>query len=140
MSYISQSELKGLIPDVILGESMDDNADEAADAGMWDAVAAEVDDEINGRLESRYRVPIDPVPSTIRKAAKAIAIYLLYGRRQIGDDRNPGKADADYWKKRLDEIGRGALPLSWEAQSAESPATLIQEEAKTFDPAGRLMT
>lgn len=139
MAYISQADLKGMVPEEYLTEALDDDSSGVADTGMWDLVATAVDEEIDGRLAGRFEVPISPVPDVIKAAAKVLAANLLYKRRGVSDEVNPWTGDAKYWKEKLDRIGNGKEPLKHDADAANAPAVLIEEDAKTYPSNGDLM-
>jgi phage gp36-like protein len=140
MAYIAQSDLKGLIPDEYLDEALDDASPSGADSALWDAVYAAVEDEIDGRLAASYSVPIPaPIPDVLKAAAKVLACHLLYQRRGIAAEQNPWSKDADYWRKRLDAIGKGEAPLTYQIAKPAEQATLIEEESKTHSAGGHLM-
>ncbi len=140
MAYVEQTDLKGMIPDEYLDEAMDDTTPAGADSGVWTAVSAAVDDEINGRLAAAYSVPVAvPLPDVIKVAAKILALYLLYKRRGIAAEQNPWSKDAEHWQKRLDDIGQGKTPLTFSTPKSAEQATLIEEASKTHSAGGHLM-
>jgi hypothetical protein len=139
MAYITQNELKGLIPDEYLSQAMDDESAGAATDGVWASISAAVDEEIDGRLAASYATPIAPAPKSLKAAAKSIALCLIYKRRGIANDQNPWVTDAEYWRKKLDEIGQGKQPLQYDSAKAAEPAVLISEAAKTHSASGHLM-
>jgi len=61
----------------------------AVDEDVSDAAIADADAEIDAYLYGRYSVPIDPVPTIIRKISVDLTIYRLSGRRglPVPDDR-----------------------------------------------------
>jgi len=139
MAYIVKADLKGLIPEEFLNAALDDDGAACADAGTWDAVADAVEDEINGRLAQTFAVPISPVPEVLKAAARAIAAYVLYQRRAVADEANPWSDQAKYWRDKLDSIGSGEEPLTYEAGRAKAPAVLIEEPARTHSAQGALL-
>ena len=139
MSYIAQADLVGLVPDDLIAGATDDTGESGNAAAVWASVAESVDQDINGRLSARYSVPIASPPPTVLAAAKAIAACFLYKRRGYEDKVNPWAILAKHWQDKLDRIGSGQEPLTYDAADALSPVLTITEPARTHSAAGNLM-
>ena len=140
MPYILQSALKGKVPDDLLLQALDDNADGVADDGVWDAISGDVDRAIDGRLEGRYSVPLAaPLPAVVTEAATVIACEAVYMRRGLSGDNNPWTKQADAFRKRLEAIGAGELPLNATIIPVKSGGTVIGETSRTYNESGCLM-
>ena len=141
MPYVTQSDLKGKIPAELLLQALDDNNDGVADDGVWDAIAADVDNAINGPLEGRYTVPLAaPYPAAVAEAALVFACEAIYLRRGLaGKDQNPWTTRADALRKRLEAIGSGEQPLTATAVPVKSGGAVIGEDARLYDELNRLM-
>jgi phage gp36-like protein len=140
MPYVLQSALKGKVPDDLLLQALDDNADGVADEGIWDAISADVDRAIDGRLEGRYTVPLAaPLPAVVAEAAIVFAAEAVYMRRGLAGDQNPWTKQADGFRKRLEAIGTGEQPLKNDVVPVKSGGAVISEPSRTYDEAGRLM-
>lgn len=112
MSYISAGELKTLVPEHVMTQLSDDNADGSSDALMINVIIAEACETVDGFLRGRYQLPFRKTPTVISSIAKQIARYKLYERRPEGFDlpetvRN-GYTDA---LKMLKQIQDGILTL-----------------------------
>lgn len=140
MSYILQTALKGKVPDDLLLQALDDNADGMADDGIWDTIAADVDRAIDGRLEGRYAVPLAaPLPAVVIEAATVFAAEAVYMRRGLAGDQNPWIKQADAFRKRLEAIGAGEQPLKNNVTPAKSGGSVITEPSRVYDPSNRLI-
>lgn len=139
MSYVAQTDLKGLVPDEYLVGATDDEQSGAVDATVFAAIATAVDEDINGRLAAAYATPLSPVPDLVKAAAKVLVAYLLYARRGVADERNPWAEQAKYWRGKLDSIGKGEQALTHDQDKANAPAVLISEPARTHSAGGNLM-
>lgn len=139
MAYVTQDELKGRVPAEYLTGALDDDGSGEADAARWANVSDDVDQEIDGRLGARYQVPLSPAPAAVSAAARCIAAFFLYARRGVNREANPWTEQADYWFAKLDKIGRGEEPLTYDKDSEKGPV-LISEESKTHSANGHLMS
>ena len=112
MAYIELTDLKGSIPANFYTPGLDDDGDGVVDA--WSEVSADVDEAIDALLEGRFEVPLtlQPLPRTIKVAAKIFACELLYRRRNTPDDQNPWFKLANGQRTRLASITAGELKLS----------------------------
>ncbi len=84
MSYISAIDQKTLVPDRVMTELTDDDADGIADVGVVETVIMEACETVDGYLRGRYSLPFAKTPTIISSIAKQIARYKLYERRPEG--------------------------------------------------------
>lgn len=70
-----------LLPESTIAELTDDEATgEAVEERVQEAIAS-ADAEIDASCGTRYKVPLSPAPSIIKKLSVDIAIYNLYSRK-----------------------------------------------------------
>jgi phage gp36-like protein len=139
MSYISQSDLKGKVPDQLLLQALDDNGDGLEDDGAWDQLVVDVESAINSRLEGNYAIPLaDPLPAIVSEAAKILAAEAVYQRRGLSGDQNPWVKQADAMRKRLEEIGSGDKPLKPDT-APQGPAGVIITEPSRLNTGGSML-
>ena len=140
MSYIVQDDIKGLLPEEFSLQALDDNGDGSQDTGLWDYALAAAQDDVDGRLGTRYTVPLTgTIPAVVKHATKILVLFYIYKRRGVGDDANPWAKDAVEQHTKLDKIGAGDLALTATADPANPGGTVIGEDSKLYDEAGRLM-
>ncbi len=84
MSYISATDQKTLVPDRVMTELTDDDADGIADQDIIATVILEACETVDGFLRGRYSLPFAKTPTIISSIAKQIARYKLYERRPEG--------------------------------------------------------
>lgn len=87
------------------GQAMEEVGDASASRALADASG-----QIDSYLRPRYRVPLDPVPAEIRRAACMLARYDL----SMGD----GRAPSDQTAKARDDV------IAWLRSLAAGTATL----------------
>ena len=139
MSYVAQADLAGVIPADYLLSALDDNSDGVADPGVWDAIAAAVDEAIDAFLAPCYTVPISSPPDVVTHAAKVLASEMVYRRRGVSSEANPWTKEADGVRERLAKIGAGEIPRTSDAAKAQSGGSAITEAARLTDESGRLL-
>lgn len=86
MSYVSADELKTLVPEHVMTQLSDDNADGNSDALMINVIIQEACETVDGYLRGRYSLPFANTPTLVSGIAKQIARYKLYERRPEGFD------------------------------------------------------
>ena len=136
--YVALTDLHGKIPPAFLTQALDDDGDGAADAGLWELIASQAGDAIDGVLGQRYATPFDPAPAIVRTAALIFAAEAVYARRGVSPEQNPWKAQADATRAKLAAIGTGAEPLVPGTERERPSATLIGEASHTFSQTGRM--
>lgn len=132
MSYLTQASLGSLVPPAFIVQALDDDADGIADEGLWDMIAAEASQAVDGFLAGRYPVPFAaPVPATVAQAARVFAAEMLYTRRNFTGSANPFTARADRFRDRLEKIGTGDLPLDAASAAVSPPVAVVKADALT---------
>lgn len=140
MSYITQDDLKGLIPAEFLRQALDDDSDGEADSGIWEALESGVEAEIDGKLGQKYAVPFaSPIPSVVKAAAMALALWSLYQRRGMSGENNPWETQAKEVRAKLDRIGNGDEPLTPGTLGQETGGVVIAEDSKLYVSSGNLL-
>ncbi|HEY8898873.1 MAG TPA: phage protein Gp36 family protein [Chthoniobacterales bacterium] len=133
MPYLTLDNLRGAIPAAHLLEALDDDNDGAEDAGIFDLVAAQAGEQIDGLLSARFTVPFAaPLPSLVSLAARTFACELIYKRRGVEDDKNPWAAQANALRKQLQAIGSNLSPAPTDFPTvAKLGAVIIAEPSRT---------
>ena len=136
MSYFLRSELEAKVPASIILQALDDDADGVEDVGNWDLLVADVQRQIDGRLEAQFAVPLaEPLPQVIREAAVILAAETIFLRRGKGGDDNPWVNQANAMRARLEKIGAGDLPMTYHDVPDASAGTVITEPSRmSTDP------
>lgn len=134
MPYVQQADIVVDIPPDFLTQALDDNGDGVADTGLWDQIAQLVSDEIDAQIGVRYQVPLVPntgtypltngFPPIVVNAARVLACEKLYGRRSIGEGRNPWTSRANATRTQLAAIGAGNFPLD-PAENRKDPSASV---------------
>ncbi len=131
-AYVLLGQLSALIPPQFLTEALDDNGDGVADPGVFDAVVAAVQQEIDGALGQRFAVPFaNPIPAVVADAALVLAGFSLYARRGVAEEKNPFAARAREIRAKLAAIAQGQQPLAPEQRRAQPSASIVTEPART---------
>jgi phage gp36-like protein len=139
MSYLLQSDLKGLIPPEFMNQALDDNADGLPDTAVWDEVTKSVQEAIDGPLGAVYSVPFAaPLPSIILAIAKTLACAALYKRRGYADAVNPWAKDAAEARATIKRLAEGDDVIPDLARTVPAPV-LISEPARTTTTSGRIL-
>jgi phage gp36-like protein len=123
-NYVTFEKLSGLIPSGWLTAGLDDDTD--PDAEKFDVVAGLADDEVDGVLSLRYPTPVVPTPDIVKTISLYIAAAIVYGRRGMSD-KFPYADATDRYRKMLNDIGSGKIPLSPEAQRTRAGVEIIGE-------------
>jgi phage gp36-like protein len=136
MPYVTKNDMLAVIPTEILTAAVDDQNMGDDTENVWDIIAAAAARRIDSILGSRYDVPFaDPAPAIVREAAVTFAAFMLFARRQAGDN-NPWAKAADAIAARLQDIANGISDIS--VDDSESAPYAITEPSKTYND-GRLM-
>lgn len=130
MAYTTQSEIETKIPANHLVNALDDDGDGNADTGILTAIIESAGNAVDAYLAGLFTVPFaDPAPAPCREAAFIFSCETIYDRRQILE-KNPFKDRADFWRKRLEEIGKGAIPLDAAQSKTFTPGDSILADAE----------
>lgn len=112
MAYCTLTDILDQIEEADVIRLTDDENLGAVSEPRVSKAIADADAEINGYCGQRYRVPFDPVPDLVRKFAVDIAIYNLFGRRDVApEDRRNRYKDAIAF---LRQVASGAATLGVE--------------------------
>lgn len=79
--YCTLNDLKLAIDEARLLELTDDEGLGAINQARIDAAIGTAQGEVDGWLQERYDVPLDPVPALIKGACVDVALFHLYSRR-----------------------------------------------------------
>lgn len=130
--YTTREDVEALLPQSFLTAALADDPDapETENAAAWERIVALAARDVEGRLAQRYRVPFAaPLPAVVSMASLHIVLEMLYQRRGNYEAANPYAASAKAWRDKLDAIGRGDEPLTYDATTGETGITIISDEA-----------
>ncbi len=82
MSYCTLDEVKNQVDELRLVQLTDDEGAGAVSEIRVTQAIQDADDEIDGYLGVRMKVPLVPVPEAVRRLAVDITVYNLYSRRE----------------------------------------------------------
>ena len=132
MPYVSQSQIETAIPAPILTDALDDDRDGVADADVLDNIIASASQAVDALLSARFTVPFAAaIPSAVKEAAFIFSCERIYDRRPGAAEKNPFKERADTWRKRLELVGAGKLPLDAASEAAFTPGAAITSDMAT---------
>ncbi len=138
MAYVEQSDLKGLMPEELTVESLDDNRDGLPDPSAWAEVVKTVGEEIEAALErGGFPVPCpEPMPKVVKRAARILAVNECYLRRGVKD--HPRVDEVKTVRAELAKIKAGD-PLK-AGRTAGSGTSAITEPSVTHLAGGGLLS
>jgi phage gp36-like protein len=136
--YLAEADLIPHLPPQFLLQALDDDGDGSADDGLLDAILTASSDEVDAILGARFATPFSPVPALVKTSARIFALETLYRRRGFSGDNNPWEVPAKDLRARLNRIGQGKEPLTPDIERKQSSVSVIVEDAKTHDSAGRI--
>ena len=100
---------------------------------VQDAIS-DADGEIDGYLAKKHSVPLNPVPKIINKLSKDIAVYNLFSRIGIDDERD--KNYLERYKaaiKFLENIAKGIVTIGTEnIENAASGSFSVNSNQRLF--------
>ena len=140
MAYVTQENVKTLVPAATLTQCLADTGDDSD--VVWGRIATAASQAVDGLLERAYHVPFpEPVPSVVSEGALVFACEILYQRRGVPPDANPfGKRAADM-RTRLERIGSGKEPLQPGANpSSASDSVAVVTEPSRLHPSGGMLS
>jgi len=124
MAYSDVSDIRKLIPETDLIQLTDDDGVGVVDQDILYEAIDQADREIDAYLGARYPVPLDPVPELIRNLSAQMAVWHLYGRRNLM---------SEVWESRyknairlLDLIRRGEIAIGATAGETSSPSAGVR--------------
>lgn len=125
MSYVTQARIETAIPAAHLRDALDDDGDGQADSGLIEEIIASASQAVDAFLAGLFTVPFaDPAPAVAAEAAFVFACERIYDRRQILE-KNPFAERADFWRKRLEAIGKGEIPFDASQVKPKSPGAAV---------------
>lgn len=122
MAYSTLADVQDQLSEAELIGLTDDAAAGAVDADVVARAVADADEEIDGYIGSRVKVPLSPVPGIIRKTSVDIAIYNLYARRHSSIPEIREKR-YDNAVKFLGLVVRGTVSLGTDDPEGNPPST-----------------
>ncbi len=133
MPYLTLNNLRGAIPAAHLLEALDDDNDGAEDAGIFDLIADQAAEQIDGPLSGRFSVPFSsPFPAMVSLAARVFSAEIIYKRRGVEDEKNPWAKQARDLRETLAAIGANKAPAPTDFPTvAKLGAVIIAEPART---------
>ena len=136
MSYCTIEDIKGQIPENILLVYTDDNGSGVVDEDKVAKAISSAEAEINSYVQTRYPVPVNPVPDILNKLAVDISIYNIVSRRGF-DEQSGDKIFAERYKaavKFLENVAKGVVLLSPKASEAKpEQGTSFQNPPRLFN-------
>ena len=119
MPYTTRPQIEALIPAPVLIQALSDDGTGVELDGLIGAVIQNASDRVDAYLETRYTVPLDSPPASVRNACLVFACHMIYERRQIFGEKNPFNQQMLAVQKELEKIQEGTVALN--ATSALSP-------------------
>jgi phage gp36-like protein len=122
MPYSTLSDVQDQLSEAELIGLTDDAGAGAVDADVVARAIADADEEIDGYVGSRVKVPLSPVPGIVRKVSVDTAIYNLYARRHnsIPEIREKRYDNA---MKFLAKVATGTISLGADDPEGNPPST-----------------
>ena len=137
-TYVIRADVEGLVPPHIVLKALDDDADGEEDTGTWDKIVTVVTKTINGYIEARYALPLDPIPSLVSGCALPLFCEALYDRCGFSNEDNPWSSRARAARDTLASVSRGEIGLGPEhGHPHEAPGSV--SEPSRMASGGRLM-
>lgn len=113
MGYCTQNDITALISIKDLLAMLDDigamSLNDGNVQGVLNSLITLQSNLIDGSIANAWDVPIVPTPPLLNAACTVFCVEALYQRRLTPDEKNPYKAQADIFRKRLQDIGNGKL-------------------------------
>ena len=128
--YCTTDDLILTIDEVRLIELTDDDGLGSLNQARVDEAIATAGGEVDGYLQERYTVPLNPVPPIIKGACRDIALYNLYSRKydELPEVR---KQRYDNAIKLLVNLARGTVSLGVASPPAETQEETMQVQTPT---------
>jgi phage gp36-like protein len=134
-AYCAIDDLAGLVPPADLAGLADDSADGSgtidtpAVRAILDRACEDASREIDGYCESRYAVPLSPVPGLARTLAARLAVAALFGRRPGGAPEH-WLSDQKEARATLKAVAAGTIRLGPKPGETAGPVALIEVKAE----------
>ena len=124
MPYSTVDDIRKIIPEDDLIQLTDDEGVGVVNEAVLSEAIDQADREIDAYVGARYHVPLDPVPELIRNLSAQMAVFHLYGRRNL---------TSEVWESRyknairlLDLIRRGEVTIGAVAGETSTPASGVR--------------
>lgn len=138
MPYVTQDDIKTLMPADYLAQCLADEGEDSA--VVFARIAAAASNAVDAALAQAYTVPFaSPVPSLVSEAARIFCAEMLYMRRGVPPDANPFTARATEIRKKLDRVGNGKEPLQPGAAANASDSVAIVTEPSRLNQPGAML-
>ena len=133
MMYCTLDDLKKRLDEEVLVRLTDDTGTGEIDQAVVEEVIAQAQAEIDGYLEGRYQVPLEPVPVLLRRLCADIAVYLLFSRRGLEEAGPDGVVWKAYQAARdtLSRMAKGEIRIGSEVPPAR-PEILVESSERVF--------
>ena len=116
--YLTADELTRGLSETGLTQLSDDDELGTPDAEVLAGAIDDAEAEVNAHVGQVLALPLSTVPRFLARLTLDIAIYRLYGRRQIADDAVDGRYKAAV--RSLEKVARGEITLGLPATATES--------------------
>ena len=125
--YCTLDDIKAQVSEQVLLTYLDDEGSGLIDEEAVNKAIVSADAEINAYVQTRYPVPMNPVPDILNKLAVDISLYNIVSRK--GFDENSGdKIMAERYKaaiKFLENVAKGVVLLSPKTEIAKPEQNTI---------------
>lgn len=138
MPYCTQTDIEDQLPKPDLIALTDDEGFGEVSSVRLDRAINDAEAVIDAHCQSRYPLPLTPVPAIIRRICVDLAIYNLFSRRVDDDLPKVRESRKDDAMRFLKEITTGLLPLGavTPAPSASSQAAIVSAPTRLFSRGG----
>jgi phage gp36-like protein len=111
MGYVTKEHILAHVPLPELIDALDDGSSGELNEELLAKIIEDASEEADALVCSRYVTPFAEAPASIRRAAHAFAVELIYSRRRVPEEQNPFKKEANSWREHLRLVGRGERQL-----------------------------
>lgn len=132
MSYFTQSDMTGLVPDEWLTDGLTEDGENNF-ASVYSSVKADID----GAIGSRFPLPLstdnEALAAQLKSIGVTLAVETLYTRRQIVIDKDSplAKRIERAWKV-LDSLRDGTHPLVPGVSRDQDSIEAISEDSRAY--------
>ena len=130
MAYCTQSDIENRVSAADLVRLSDHDGDGVSDAAVVAQAIAHAQGDIDSYLQTKYSVPVSPVPDVLNKHCVTMAVYYLQlGRDSVTEDMRHAYEDIIKWLK---DVVAGKAELGISPKPTESgSAGGVRYDAKT---------
>ncbi len=107
-----------MLPEDVAAQLTDDVGTGEADPGLLAGAIADAEAEVDAHVGQVLTLPLSTVPRFLSLLALDIAVYRLYGRRQLADEAVDARYKAAV--RALEKIARGEIRVGLPAAATES--------------------